>query len=243
IDRPLWEICLLNQLRQALKGGNLHVPYSRAFQPLETYLVRREQWEVERVQLSQAHDLPLDFVQHWPRIETLLLGQLRLLDETYLENPALEIRDDQFHLARPERLPLPPSARALRLMLRRMLQRRHLSDLLLETQGWTGFLKAFTRLTSGRPIREADLAEQITLLAGLIAEGCNIGLSDMAVACPGLSVDQLEEVYATYIREETLAQATATLVNFQLQQPLAEAWGQGTTCPVSRHREQQSLMT
>jgi transposase len=49
---------------------------------------------------------------------------------------------------------------------------------------------------------------------------CNLGLSDMAVACPGLSVDQLEEVYATYIREDTLAQATATLVNFQMQQPL-----------------------
>jgi hypothetical protein len=37
-----------------------------------------------------------------------------------------------------------------------MLQRRHLSDLLMETQGWTGFLKAFTRVTSGRPITEAD---------------------------------------------------------------------------------------
>jgi TnpA family transposase len=34
---------------------------------------------------------------------------------------------------------------------------------------------------------------------------------------------------ATYVREEALAQATAVLVNFQLQQPLAEAWGQGTT--------------
>jgi TnpA family transposase len=229
IDRALWEICLLDQLRQALKGGNLHVPHSRVFQPLETYLLRREQWEVERVQLSQAHELPLDCAAYWPRIETLLKSQLRLLDETYPTNPALEIRDDQFHLARPERLPLSPSAHDLRLRMRRMLQRRHLSDLLLETQGWTGFLKAFTRITSGRPITEADLAEQITLLACLIAEGCNIGLSDMAVACPGLSVDQLEEVYATYIREETLAQATATLVNFQLQQPLAEAWGQGTT--------------
>jgi hypothetical protein len=52
-------------------------------------------------------------------------------------------------------------------MMRRMLQRRHLSDLLLETQGWTGFLKAFTRVTSGRPITEADTAEQITLLACL----------------------------------------------------------------------------
>jgi hypothetical protein len=38
IDRALWEICLLDQLRQALKGGNLHVPQSRAFPPLETYL-------------------------------------------------------------------------------------------------------------------------------------------------------------------------------------------------------------
>lgn len=86
-----------------------------------------------------------------------------------------------------------------------MLQRRHLSDLLLETQSWAGFLKAFTRLTSGRAITEADQAEQITLLACLIAEGCNLGLSDMAVACPGLSVDQLEEVYATYIREENIS--------------------------------------
>lgn len=229
IDRALWEICLLDQLRQALKGGNFHVPHSRAFQPLETYLVRRDHWEVERIHLSQAHNLPLDFAQHWPRVVTLLQEQLHHLDETYPENPALEIREEQFHLARTERLPLPPSVHELRLRLRRMLQRRHLSDLLLETQGWTGFLKAFTRLTSGRAIIEADLTVQITLLACLIAEGCNLGLSDMALACPGLSVDQLEEVYATYIREETLAQATAALVNFQLQQPLAEAWGQGTT--------------
>src|SRR5262249_21518553 len=33
-DRAMWEICLLEQLRQALKSGNVHVPHSRAFQPL-----------------------------------------------------------------------------------------------------------------------------------------------------------------------------------------------------------------
>ena len=229
IDRPLWEICLLEQLRQALKGGNLHVPHSRAFQPLETYLVRREQWEAERVQFSHDAALPLDFAQHWPRLETLLHEQLQALNHDYPENPTLTIHDDQFHLARLERLPLPPSARDLRQRCRRMLQRRHLSDLLLETHGWTGFLSAFTRVTSGRPITQADMSEQIVLLSCLIAEGCNIGLSDMAVACPGLNFDQLEEVYATYIREETLAQATATLVNFHFRQPLTEVWGQGAT--------------
>jgi hypothetical protein len=224
IDRPLWEICLLDQLRQALKGGNLNVPPSRAFQALETYLLPREQWEGAREQLCHAHQLPLDFAQHWPKVEALLNEQLRLLDQACPANPSLEIRDDQFHLMRAERFPVPPSAYELRLTMRRMLQRRHPSDLLLETQGWTGFLKAFTRLTSGRPITEADTAEQITLLACLI-EGCNIGLIDMAVASAGLNFDQLEEVYATYVRDETLAQATAVLVNFQLFGPAGWAAG------------------
>src|SRR5713226_3525454 len=228
IDRPLWEICLLDQLRQALKGGNLHVPHSRAFQPLDTYLLKHEQWEHERVQLSQEQGLPLDFAQHWPSLETLLTEQLRRLDESYPTNPHLEIRDEQFHLARLDRVPVPPAVPELRTRLRQMLQRRHLSDLLLQTQQWTNFLQAFTRLASGRPVTTAATSVQIALLACLIAEGCNIGLRDMAVVGPGLSLDQLEEVYATYIREETLAQATVTLVNFQFQQPLAEVWGQGS---------------
>jgi hypothetical protein len=52
------------------------------------------------------------------------------------------------------------TARALKNRLPQMIQRRHPSDLLLEVQGWTNFLGAFTRLNSGRPITEADTAEQ-----------------------------------------------------------------------------------
>jgi hypothetical protein len=33
IDRQMWEICLLEQLRQSLRSGNVHVPHSRTFQP------------------------------------------------------------------------------------------------------------------------------------------------------------------------------------------------------------------
>jgi hypothetical protein len=86
----------------------------------------------------------------------------------------LQLRDGEFHLDRLEKLATPETARALKNRLRQTIQRRHLSDLLLEVQGWTNFLGAFTRLNSGRPITEADTAEQIKLLACLIAEGCNI---------------------------------------------------------------------
>lgn len=229
VDRAMWEFCLLDQLRQALKSGNVHVPHSRAFQPVESYLLTREQWAEERIALAQEHQLPLDFDAHWPRLAALFSHELQQLDESLPHNQDLEIQDGEFHLTRLEKQDIPESATTLKETLRRMLQRRQLPDLLLEVHGWTGFLRAFTRLSSGRSVTEADLSEQLALLTCLLAEGCNIGLRDMSVIGPGFSYDRLEEIHATYLREETLAQATAMLVNFQLQQPLAHAWGQGLT--------------
>jgi Tn3 transposase DDE domain len=200
-------------VRQALKGGNLHVPHSRAFQPLEQYLIERQEWEREKAALTEDHQLPLDFQ--------------RRLNDSFLSNDGLKIEGDQFHLTRPEQLVVSPTAKELKEQMRKRLNRRQLSDLLLETHAWTGFLKSFARLTTGRPITDADADDQVALLACLIAEGCNIGLRDMAVNNPGLNFDLMDEVKASYVREETLAKATATLVNFQLQQPLAESWGQG----------------
>jgi TnpA family transposase len=227
VDRAVWEICLLNSLSQALKSGNVNVPHSRAFQPVETYLLDREQWAKQKTDL--ASHLPLDYAEHWPQIKALLGEQLRLLDEDFPNNSHLQLSDGEFHLDRLEKLTPPETARALKNRLRQMIQRRHLSDLLLEVQSWTDFLGGFTRLNSGRPITEAETAEQIKLLACLIAEGCNISLNDMTIIGPGVSYEQLEEVQANYLRPETLQRATARLVDFHLRQPLTQAWGQGLT--------------
>jgi hypothetical protein len=92
---------------------------------------------------------------------------------------------------------VPESARELKRLVRRRLPVRQLGDLLLEVHGWTNFLGAFTRLSSGRPITEAGAEEQIKLLCCLIAEGCNIGLTDMAVIGPGVTVDELTSFNVT----------------------------------------------
>jgi TnpA family transposase len=202
-------------------------PESRAFQPLEQYLIGRQAWEREKAAMAEDYKLPLDFQTHWAKVTTLHKEQLRQLNDSFPLNDALRIDGDQFHLTRPEQLAVVPTARDLKEQVRKRLNHRQLSDLLLETHAWTDFLKSFTRLTTGRPITEADAGDQVALLACLIAEGCNIGLRDMAVNNPGLKFDLMDEVKASYVREETLAKATATLVNFQLQQPLTESWGQG----------------
>lgn len=227
VDRALWEICLLSELSHALKSGNVHVPHSRAFQPVETYLIERTQWATQKTQY--AAQLPLQYDEHWPQLQALLSEQLRRLDEDYPCNPHLQLREGELHLERLEKTVTPDSAQALKTRLRQLLQRRHLSDLLLEVQHWTNFLSGFTRLNSGRPITQEDTAQQIKLLTCLLAEGCNIGYSDMSIIGPGWSEDQLSEIQAQYLRPETLQRAAARLVNFHLQQWLPAAWGQGLT--------------
>lgn len=229
VDRPLWEICLLNELRQSLKSGNVHVPHSRTFQPVETYLIAREQWAAEKELLTQEQQLPLDFASYWPKLEVLLQANLRALNDSYPANPQLEIRDEQFHVARLEKLVLPPTAQELKKTIQQMIEQRPLTDLLLEVHDWTGFLHGFTRVTSGRPITDAPVTEWLKLLSCLLAEGCNLALSDMAIHGPGFSLDQLEEVKFSYLRAETLAQTAATLVNFLQRQWLSEHWGQGVS--------------
>jgi hypothetical protein len=114
IDRQMWEICLLDQVRRSLKGGNLHVPHSRAFQPLEQYLIEREEWDRERETLTEEHQLPLDFRTHWAKISNLLKEQLRRLNDSFPANSAMKIEADQFHLTRPEQLAASASARELK---------------------------------------------------------------------------------------------------------------------------------
>jgi hypothetical protein len=80
IDRQMWEICLLEQLRQSLRSGNVHVPHSRTFQPIETYLLDRERWRKEKAVIADRHDLPLEFGKHWPRLEALLKESLQALE-------------------------------------------------------------------------------------------------------------------------------------------------------------------
>lgn len=96
--------------------------------------------------------------------------------------------------------------------------------LLMEVDTPTGFTRHFISLKSGQPVQGQQL-----LLTAILADGINLGLTEMAESCTGVSYAQLDRYQASYIRDETYSAALAELVNTQHGHPFAAQWGDATT--------------
>src|SRR4051794_30662455 len=116
----------------------------------------------------------------------------------------------------------PPEAEALAVRLHAMLPRVRITDLLTEVAGWTGFLDCFTHLRTGE-----TPTDRRVLMAGLLADGLNLGLTRMAEACSIASLRQLAWTADWHIRDETYALALRRLVDEQQREPLAAMFGSG----------------
>jgi TnpA family transposase len=88
--------------------------------------------------------------------------------------------------------------------------------------GWTGFLECFTHLRSGE-----TAADRRVLMAGLLADGLNLGLTRMAGVCSIASLGQLAWTADWHIRDETCALALRRLVDQQQREPFAATFGSG----------------
>jgi hypothetical protein len=104
-----------------------------------------------------------------------------------------------------------------------MLPRIRITDLLSEVATWTLFPDCFTHLRTGE-----TAADSRVLMAGLLADGLNLGLTRMAEACSIASLSQLAWTADWHIRDETYLMALRCLVNQQQREPFAANFGHGT---------------
>src|SRR5471030_3215517 len=103
----------------------------------------------------------------------------------------------------------PPEAEALAARLYAMLPRVRITDLLSEVARWTLFTDCFTHLRTGD-----TAADPQVLMASLLADGLNLGLTRMAEACSVASLGQLAWTADWHIRDETHALALQRLVDY-----------------------------
>lgn len=224
IERRYFELCLLSEMRNALRSGDLWVTGSRQFKNFEDYLLPPSDFAA-----LKARGLPLPVE---PDGERYLAERMEHLREELSSVNALaeqgNLPDAGITNGVLKVMPLsnlvPEEATAAMRRVYALLPHIRITELLLEVDRWTGFSGHFTHLKTGEPPSDPSL-----LLAAVLADGINLGLSKMAEACPEASYSKLAWLAAWHIRDDTYTKALAELVNAQHQQPLSQAWGEGNT--------------
>jgi TnpA family transposase len=239
VDRDAYVVCVLEQLHRALVRRDVYAAPSNRWSDPRARLLDGAGWDAVREDVLAGLSLDMPVTEH---LAELMAG----LDAAWQQMAAR--MDEAGPEAKVEVVVPPEGGRArlsvdklggvdepesltwLRTTTEAMLPRIDLPDLLFEVHSWTGFLDAFTHVSEGSS-RMAGL--DISLVALLVAESCNIGLTPVINPhYPQLTRSRLSHVDQNYLRGDTIAAANAKLIDEQARIPLAQYWGGGMLASV-----------
>ena len=225
IVRRYYEMCLLWELRRALRSGDIWLDNSRRYANPESYLIPPQKWPSLRPEVCQILQLPQNGKERLQQQREALDYQLEKLHQTINDNDKVRMDENDELIISPLRAEdLPLSAQKLQQLVGKSLPQIDLSELLMEIDKLTGFSYALTH--AGGTISTPEDTRKY-LYAAILAQATNLGLSRMATIA-NLSYDRLVWFTNWYLREDTLKEANNALVNFQYHQWLSQSWGGGT---------------
>ncbi|MHB8455980.1 MAG: Tn3 family transposase [Acidiferrobacterales bacterium] len=226
LDRRFYELCVLSELKNSLRSGDIWVQGSRQFKDFEEYLLPTPRFAVQREQKELGLAVETDCERFLEARLSLLEQELANVERLAAANelPAAAVTSSGRLKITPLDDAVPDEAEVLMQQIYSLLPHLKITELLLEVDTWTGFTRHFKHLKSG-----AETDDQHLLLTTILADAINMGLSKMAESCPGTTYAKLTWLQAWHIRDETYSAGLAELINAQFRQPFAAYWGDGTT--------------
>jgi TnpA family transposase len=226
LDRRFYELCVLSELKNSLRSGDIWVQGSRQFKDFESYLLPSPRFTVQREQKELGLAVETDCERFMEARLALLERELATVERLAAANelPDAAVTSSGDLKITPLDKAVPNDAETLMPQIYSLLPHLKITELLLEVDSWTSFTQHFKHLKSGGAAEDQHL-----LLTTILADSINLGLTKMAESCPGTTYAKLTWLQAWHIRDETYTAGLAELVNAQLNQPFAAWWGDGTT--------------
>ena len=229
-DRKAWECALLLKLQEDLRSGNLSVRHSKRFGRFEDYFLPKERWEPLRESFFQRSGLPSDPKDVPGHLTERLNNAYDLFLKTAPDNSYATVDEDGWHLSTDAAETLDAAAQTrlgdLRIWLTKQMRTTRLPDLLIEVDNDLRFTDHFVPPAQHGGRNAEDVC---TLLAVVLAHGCNIGLHTMAQITQGVTYKQLKRVSDWQMTEEAQRAALAALVHAISRLDTTLHWGEGRT--------------
>ena len=225
LDPRAWEVCVLFELRDRLRAGDIWVEGSRRFRGAAALLLPKASFALLRAEGPLGLGVPESAGDYLDDRRNRLRSGLTDLSE---HATAGTLEDVVIENGVPKVSPVKAmdrtEAERIEHVVYDLAPRIKITDLLAEVDIWTGFSACFTHQRTGRAAED-----RIALLTTILADGINLGLTRMAEACRGASLRQLAWVRDWHVREEGYAEALARIIDAHRALPLARLWGDGTT--------------
>ena len=225
IDRRFYELCVLSELKNALRSGDISVSGSRQFKDFEEYLLPQERFKI----LRNTNDLQLSintdgecYLQDRLALLKSKLQEVELLAAAG-ELPDVEIANELLKI-KPLTKTTPEEAEQLEEHIFSVIPRSKITELLLEVDQWTDFTRHFTHLRN-----DSLPKDRSALLTVILSDAINLGLAKMAEACPGTTFSKLDTIRAWHVRDDSYSKGLAELINYQHRLPFSSNWGTGKT--------------
>ncbi|SDB71600.1 Tn3 family transposase [Belnapia rosea] len=219
-DRRLYETAVLATLRERLRGAGAWVVGTRDHQAFESYLLPSEAAGTAAPAIGGETDPERYVAARAALLHERLTAVADLAARGALDG--VEIEEGELYIAR-ARPAVPDEARLWADRLYGLVPRVRVTEVMADVERATGFAAHFTHLRTGNP--PADVP---ALLAAILADGTNLGLSRMADATRGLTYHRLVNVAQWHINEDNYAAGRAAVVEAQHRHPMAAVWGDGT---------------
>jgi TnpA family transposase len=251
INRPYYELCVLQQLERALKCKEVWVEGAYAFRTPRQDRPANWHHEAQRATYYQVLPHPVQVASFIDPLREQLTQALTQLNRDLPQNPHVHLSaaaaNEDRRLFAVDRLTARPEPQSLAQIKNLISQRYGMVDLLdifVEAERLTGFTQFFTH--SGTKEGRSRDALRPLLLLDLFAEGTHTGIKRVATANQRYTYDELLYGRKHYVSVEALRQANATVVNKILALREPRLWGEGHACASDGTRVEswrQNLMT
>lgn len=220
IDQRMLELFIIVELKNRIAANEIWIKGSRTYRALDEDMISHQTYAIIKAEARIPVAIPVD-------VEIYLAQKTEALDQKLREaaNRLETGRGDTRIGAKGLRVPAVTTAEteaalAFAKRVAAVMPTIRLTDLVADIDRMTGFSSLFEHLQNGRTPNDMRV-----FYAAIIAEATNLGFSKMALACPGITRRQLQQMAIWHFREETFTLALARLVEAQHAAPFAAVFG------------------